>query len=108
MSYQSTVITGHVGGEVTVNNLDKSKVANFSVAVNERFGNTERTTWFQVAVWDALADIASQHIAKGRLVLIEGRISVNTWQNKAGETKCDLVLTAQRLRLLDGKPSADE
>jgi single-stranded DNA-binding protein len=49
MSYQNTLIIGNVGGEVTLRTTTTGKqVANFSVAVNERFGDQEQTSWFQV------------------------------------------------------------
>ena len=108
MSFQTTIIAGYVGGEVTVAQVGESKVANFSVAVNERFGQTERTSWFKVAAWDALADVATEHVTKGRMILIEGRISGNAWVDRDGELQFTLNLNAQKMQLLGSKPEQAE
>jgi single-strand DNA-binding protein len=104
MSFQTTIIAGYVGGEVTVAQVGESKVANFSVAVNERFGQTERTSWYKIAAWDGLADVALEHVTKGRMILIEGRVSGNPWVDRNGELQFTLSLNAQKLQLLGSKP----
>ena len=107
MSFQKTIIAGYVGGDVAAIQTSDSKVANFSVAVNESFGDTTKTTWFQIAAWNALADMVTAHITKGQLVLVDGRISANTWVDVEGNLQFALRLTAQTIRLLGGKPSSE-
>ncbi len=108
MSYQKTIVVGYVGGEVAAIQTDNSKVANFSVAVNEKFGESTKTTWFQIAAWNSLAEMAIEHIVKSQLVLIEGRVSTNAWVDADGVLQYSLRLTAKNIRLLGGKPSTDE
>ncbi len=108
MAFQKTIIVGYVGGEVAALQTNDSKVANFSVAVNEKYGESDRTTWFQIAAWNNLADMAIEHIVKGQLVLIEGRISANVWADADGILQFALRLTAKNIRLLGGKPTTDE
>ena len=109
MSYQNTVIIGNVGGEVTLRTTTTGKqVANFNVAVNERFGDMEQTTWFQVIVWEQLAQIAAEHIAKGQLLLVEGRVAASIWTDQNGGIQVSLKLTARNVRFLGGKPSKQD
>ncbi len=103
-----TIIVGYVGGEVAALQTDGAKVANFSVAVNEKFGKTTKTTWFQIAAWNSLADNAIEHIVKGQLVLVEGRIFASAWADVDGNLQFALRLTAQNIRLLGGKPTTNE
>ncbi len=108
MSYQNTLIVGNVGREVTCRVTSSGKeVANFSVAVNERMGDDEQTTWFQVTAWEKLAEIAAAHISKGQLVLVEGRIGVETWPDQNGTTQTPLRLNARNIRFLGGKPEVE-
>ena len=108
MSYQNTLIIGNVGREVVSRVTNSGKeVANFSVAVNEKMGDDEQTTWFQVTAWEKLAEIATAHISKGQLVLVEGRIAVETWHDQNGATQAALRLTARNIRFLGGKPDTD-
>jgi single-strand DNA-binding protein len=109
MSYQNTLIIGNVGGEVTLRTTTTGKqVANFSVAVNERFGDQEQTTWFQVVTWEQLAQIAADHIDKGQLLLVEGRVSASTWTDQNGGVQVALKLTARNIRFLGGKPGEQD
>ena len=106
MSYQNTLIIGNVGGEVALRTTTTGKqVANFNVAVNERFGDKEQTTWFQVIAWEQLAQIAAEHITKGQLLLVEGRVSASIWTGQNGGIQVSLKLTAKNIRFLGSKPS---
>lgn len=96
MNYQKTVIVGNVGKtpELRYTNSGKA-VCNFSVAVNEKYGETETTTWYKVVAWDKKAESAGKYLEKGQEVLVEGRVSVEAWADKvSGEPKATLVLTA--------------
>ncbi len=108
MSYQNTIIIGNVGREVVSRVTNSGKeVANFTVAVNEKMGDVEQTAWFHVTAWEKLAAIAAAHITKGQLVLVEGRITVETWSDQNGAIQAAIRLTARNIRFLDGKPKAD-
>ncbi len=109
MSYQNTVIVGNVGREVTSRVTSTGKqVANFSVAVNEKMGDEMQTTWFEVTTWERLAEIATEYISKGQLILAEGRIAADTWNDQQGTTQVSLKLNARNIRFLGGKPEATE
>lgn len=109
MSYQNTIIIGNVGGEVTTRFTQSGKqVANFNVAVDEKFGEETQTTWFRVMAWEKLAEIASDHIVKGQLLLVEGRVAAEKWTDQQGSTQVALRITANNLRMLGGKPEVTE
>jgi single-strand DNA-binding protein len=109
MSYQNTIIIGNVGGEVTLRTTKTGKhVANFSIAVNERFGDQEQTSWFQVVAWEQLAQISAEHSDKGQLLLVEGRVSASTWTDQNGGVQVALKLTARKIRFLGGKPGEQD
>ena len=103
MSFQNTTIIGNVGGEVRVNQVNGKAVANFSVAVNQTFGETEKTTWFDVALWGDKAQVAA-YITTGRQVFIEGPISARAWIDGKGQPQSTLQLNARTIQLLGPKP----
>lgn len=99
--FQKIQVIGHVGSDPIQRETPTGKsVTNFTLAVNERFGQEERTTWYKVAAWNGLADVVSQYVHKGKLLFIEGRPSVESWTNDEGQSFARLVITAQELRLL--------
>jgi len=79
-------------------------VTSFTVATNRvwtaKNGSKQQSTEFHnVVVWGRQAEIATQFLTKGSLVLIEGRLQTRSWQNKAGETKYTTEIICERLQL---------
>ncbi len=86
-------------------------VANFAVAVNDKFGETETTEWFNVVVWKKLAESCNQYLSKGRQVYVEGRQQTKKWDSDDGQTHYKTELIASRVLFLgkrDDAPQADE
>lgn len=72
-------IIGHLGKDPSLSlTRDGKKICRFTVAVNERVGFKETTEWFQVVVFDKLAELCQQYLRKGSLVDVEGRIETRT------------------------------
>ena len=88
------------------------KVANFSLAVGERWKTTggeakENTEWFNIEAWGRLGEICQQYLQKGRLVLIEGRLKTDRYEDKSGETKYFTKVVALMMQMLDRKPEEE-
>lgn len=83
-----------------------SPVTGFSVAVSRRWNSRdgeqrEETEWFNVECWDKLAEIANEHLAKGKQVFVEGRLKTDSWEDKqTGEKKYRTKLIATNLTML--------
>jgi single-strand DNA-binding protein len=112
--YQQVIIVGNVGRDPEVRDLpDGNKVANFSVAVtrkwNDRSSNERReeTTWFRVACFRQLADIASQYVRKGGQIMVVGRISARAYLDNAQQPAASLDLTADNFQLLGSRDGGD-
>ncbi len=103
--FQNTIIVGYAGRDAEVRTTSTGKtVVNFNIAVNERLGEKEVTTWFKVTCWNGLAT-AAQHIKKGQLVLVEGRAATEVWLNTKSAPKATIVITADKMRFLGAKPA---
>ncbi len=104
-AFSQTVIVGNVGRDATLRYTPAGKaVADFSVAVTERWGSgdnkQEKTSWFKVTVWDKQAEVANQYVKKGMQILVSGRVSVSAYTDKAGQPAASLELTAQTMQFL--------
>lgn len=58
------------------------KVASFRVATNTGHGETKRTSYHNVQVWEDLAEEANLHARKGTRVFIEGRGTSGSYESK--------------------------
>ncbi|NVN92306.1 MAG: single-stranded DNA-binding protein [Desulfuromonadales bacterium] len=88
-------------------------VAGFSAATNERFKNKageweERTEWHSITLWGRLAEIAGEHLAKGKTVYIEGRIQTRKWQDRDGKDRYTTEIVGERLQMLSKKDNGRE
>lgn len=61
---------------IQINGQDTT-VANFTVAVDEDFG--EGTDFYDVVAWRQLADNVGKFLGKGRLVYVDGRTKVRSY-----------------------------
>ncbi len=80
-------------------------VTSFSLATNrqwtDRDGNTQdETDWHNIVAWDRLAQICNEHLAKGRLVYIEGRLRTRTYEAN-GQKQYRTEIVASDMLMLD-------
>jgi len=87
-----------------------SAVADIGLAVN-RYYNTEsgerreETTFVDVTLWGKTAELAGEYLKKGRPVYIEGRLQMDTWEDKqTGQKRSKLKVVGENMQFLDRKP----
>jgi len=80
------------------------KVTGFSIATNRVWtdkngAKQEEAEFHNVVVWGRQAEVATQFLVKGSLVLIEGRMQTRSWQDKQGQDRKTTEIVAERLQL---------
>jgi single-strand DNA-binding protein len=106
--YQRVVVVGNLGRDPEMRyTASGTPVANFPVATNRRWkdgeGNMqEETTWFRVSVFGRQAEVCSQYLEKGRMVLCEGEIRTSQYEDQQGVTRYSWELRASTVRFLGG------
>lgn len=83
-------------------------VANFNIATDESFtdrdGNkVDRTEWHRIVVFGKQAEMCSNYLSKGRLVLVEGSLQTRKWQDQQGQDRYTTEIKAQRVQFLDSR-----
>jgi single-strand DNA-binding protein len=88
-------------------------VADIALAVNRVFTGEdgekrEEVTYVDVVVWSRLAEIAEQYLKKGRPVFIEGRLQLDSWDDKqTGQKRSRLRVVAENLQMLGSRGEGD-
>ena len=76
-------------------------VCNFSIATNRVWNQNnqkqEKVEFHNIVLWQRLAEIASQYLKKGSIVLVEGRLQTRSWQDSAGNKKYKTEITIAKL-----------
>jgi single-strand DNA-binding protein len=81
-------------------------VGDMSLAINrvwndERGQRQEETTFVEITMWGRQAELAQQFLSKGRGVFIEGRLQMDTWEDKAtGQKRSKLKVVAENLQFM--------
>lgn len=69
----------------------------------------EETTFLDVTCWGRTGEIAAQYLSKGRPVFIEGRLQMDTWEDKqTGQRRSRIRIIAENLQLLGGRDGAPQ
>jgi single-strand DNA-binding protein len=99
-------IIGSVGNTPEMRSTSTgTPVCTFNVAVNEKHGANETTTWFRVTTWGKLAETCNRYVNKGKLIEVTGSVSANAFTRKNGEVGCSLEVNAKEVEFLGGKRS---
>ena len=79
-------------------------VANFRIAVDRSFKDAQgerETDFIDVVAWRQSAEFVNTYLAKGRLVMVDGRIQVRQWQTQDGQRRRSTEVVANEIRALD-------
>ena len=88
-------------------------VTDFGLAVSRIYSGEdgekkEETTFVDVTLWARLAEIAGQYLKKGRPVFIEGRLQLDTWDDKqTGQKRSRLRVVGETLQLLGSRAEGE-
>jgi single-strand DNA-binding protein len=119
--YHRIIIAGYLGRDPEMRYTASGKaVTNFSVASSRTWtdqdgSKRDETVWFRVSVWGRQAETTNQYLAKGRAVLVEGRMrpdengNPRIWTGQDGQARASFEVVAQTVRFLgrrdEGAPS---
>ncbi|MDH3676131.1 MAG: single-stranded DNA-binding protein [Anaerolineae bacterium] len=116
--YQSLTIVGNLGGDPESRTAPNGQpVTNFSVAVNRKWKDAagqpqEETMWMKVAAWGKLGENCAQYLAKGRQVLVVGRLTIDKktggprlWQDNDGVWRASFEIRAYEVKFLGSSGS---
>lgn len=79
-------------------------VVNFSIATNRVWNDSagqkqQKAEFHNIVAWGKLAEICSQYLTKGKLVLIEGRLETRTWQGQDGIKHYKTEIIAENMQM---------
>lgn len=90
MNLNKVFLIGRVASDIEMRSTTSGQsVCTFSLATNRTWKGKdgqkqEESQFHRIVLWAKLAEIASQFLTKGSLVLIEGRIQNRSWDDKSG------------------------
>ena len=110
-SFNKVILVGNLTRDPEVRYIPSgTAVCDISLAVNSQWTDRktnerkEEVTFVEVTLWGRTAEIAGEYLAKGRPVLIEGRLSLDSWEDKeTGQKRQKLKVVADGMQLLGSR-----
>lgn len=94
------ILSGRLTKDIDVRFTQTGKcVANFSLAVNKK----DNVNFFNIVVWDKLAEICGNNLGKGSKVLIEGELSTRSYEDSSGTKKNVTEVVAYNVEFMGSK-----
>ena len=87
-------------------------VADIALAINRVWNNEqnqrqEETTFVDITLWGRQAEVVQQYVTKGSPIYIEGRLQLDSWDDKeTGKKRSKLRVIGENFQFLSGKPGA--
>lgn len=99
----SVVLIGRLTRVPDLRQTDKgTPVCNFSVAVDNGYGENKKTDFINCVAWKGTAEFISKYFAKGQMIALTGRISTRTWEDN-GATRYATEVYVREVDFCGGK-----
>lgn len=108
------ILLGNLTRDPELRHTEHNKsVCSFGLATNRNWTtNTgekrEETDFHRIVAWGKLAELCQQYLAKGRRVLVEGRLQTHTYTGHDGTQKMATEVVIDEMVMLDSKPQEQE
>lgn len=105
MNLNKVFVLGNLTRDPEVRTIASGQqVASFSVATNRVWYNqakekNQEVEFHNIVAWGRLAEIASQYLTKGKMVLVEGRLKTRSWQAQDGSKKYRTEIIAENMQM---------
>jgi single-strand DNA-binding protein len=113
-SYNKVMLMGNLTRDPEVRYTPKgSAVCDIGLAVNRNYSTDsgekrEEVTFVDVTLWGRVAEIAGEYLKKGRPVFIEGRLQLDSWDDKqSGQKRSKLKVVGETMQLIGGKSNGE-
>jgi single-strand DNA-binding protein len=86
-------------------------VTELGLAVNRRYSadngeRREEVTFIDVTLWGKTAEVAAQYLKKGRPLFVEGRLRLDSWDDKqTGQKRSKLSVVGENIEFLGSRES---
>lgn len=109
-SVNHVILLGHTGQAPDLRRTTSgSAVCAVSLATNRTWRDREsgireeETEWHRLVFFDRLAEVAGQHLTKGRQVYVEGRLKTQRWTDKDGVERYSTDVVVDKFEMLGAR-----
>ena len=80
-------------------------VTTFSIAIDNGYGDNKRTDFVNCLAWNKTAEFVTKYFAKGKMIIVIGRITTRSWETQDGKRAYATEVIAQEVSFGESKTS---
>ncbi|MDB4775667.1 MAG: single-stranded DNA-binding protein [Phycisphaera sp. TMED9] len=108
-SFNQVILIGNLTRDVELRHTPSNQtVANIGMAMNRQYQTKdgerrEEVTFVDCEAWGRQAEVMAQYLSKGRPVMIQGRLKLDSWQDKEGGNRSKLKVVVENFQFLGSR-----
>jgi single-strand DNA-binding protein len=113
-SYNKVLLLGNLTRDVELKQIPSGQsVAQIGIAVNRRWRtkegeDREEVTYVDCEAWGRQAEVIAQYMTKGKPIFIDGRLKLDTWEDKEGKKQSKLRVVIEEFQFVGGRDGGGE
>lgn len=111
-SFNKVILMGNLTRDPDIKYTPKgTAICDIGLAINRTYSTDsgekrEEVTFVDVTLWGRVAEIIGEYCKKGRPLFVEGRLQLDTWDDKqSGQKRSKLKIIGENIQLLGGRDS---
>jgi single-strand DNA-binding protein len=114
LNLNNVVLAGHLTRDPELKQIGADRVvANTGLAINRRWKDAagtqhEEATFVEIEAWGRTAELVGQYLKKGSPAYIEGRLRLDSWDDKeSGQKRTKMKVVAENVQFLGTRSTGD-
>jgi single-strand DNA-binding protein len=115
LNLNNVVLAGHLTRDPELKQIGADRVvANTGLAINRRWKDAagtqhEEATFVEIEAWGRTAELVGQYLKKGSPAYVEGRLKLDSWDDKeSGQKRTKMKVVAENVQFLGARPTSSE
>ena len=110
--YNRIIMVGNLTRDPELKPVGSQSVCKLNIAANRQYKNkqtgalVQEVCFIDAEVWGVQADSCKAYLSKGKPVLIEGRLKLDSWKDAEGSVKSKHSIVAERVIFLNSNSEA--
>lgn len=108
-SYNKVLLMGNLTRDVQLKSTSGGQsVADIAIAVNRKFKTKdgqerEEVTYVDCECWGPRAEVIAKYFSKGKPIFIEGRLKLDSWEDKDGQKRSKMRVMIEDFQFVEGR-----
>ncbi len=101
-SFNRVILVGNLVRDPEIRYVGSgAAVTKFTLAVNRRTKQQDETDFIDIVAWEKLAETCNTYLKKGMSCLVEGRLSIRSYEDKEGQKRKSTEIVINTMQMLD-------